>query len=160
MAEGAMNQPDRDWGGPYLQAAFFCERLLQEVDGVLSAIRMVDHVTAQVAEPESSDRVATVPVRLTLLVSFKTGRTRGTRDLTVVLVPPDGPSPAWPSQDYTQTILFEGPDDRGDTIIMPIAMSADRAGIYWFDVYLDNQLLTRVPLRVEIPKQTPGPDPR
>jgi hypothetical protein len=155
-----MNQSDRDWGGPYLQAAFFCERLLQETDGVLSAIRMVDHVTAQLTGQESAAPTPSVPVNLTFLVSFKTGRARGNRNLTIVTAPPDGPSPIEPSQDYTQTILFEGPDDRGDTIIMPIAMSAGQEGVYWFDVFLDERLLTRVPLRVEIPRQTLGLAPQ
>lgn len=31
-----------DWGGPYLAAAFLCEKVLIEQDGVQSAIRIVD----------------------------------------------------------------------------------------------------------------------
>ena len=34
--------------GPYLAAAFLCERVLVEQDGVLSAIRVVDRVTRTV----------------------------------------------------------------------------------------------------------------
>jgi len=40
-----MEQPTRVAKGPYLQAAFFCERLLEEADGVMSAIRIVDTIT-------------------------------------------------------------------------------------------------------------------
>lgn len=151
-----MDHPFRDWDGPYLQAAFFCERLLQEVDGVLSAIRIVDQVTAQFSDPRPTPAVSTVPLSLTFLLSFKSGRARGTRHLVVEMAPSDGPSPSRPSQEYQQTIVFDGPDDRGDTIIMPIAIHAAKAGTYWFNVYLDKRLVTRVPLRVEVPGQTPG----
>ena len=36
---------DQDLGGPYLHAAHFCEKLLTEKDGVLSAIRIIDRIT-------------------------------------------------------------------------------------------------------------------
>lgn len=149
-----MSQHVHDWGGPYVQAAFFCERLLQEADGVLSAIRIVDHVTVQVDERQTVP--TSVPVDLTFLVLFKTGRARGPRVLLVEMEPPDGHSPVGMPQEYMQTIVFEGPEDRGDIIIMPIAMKAAEAGTYWFDVYLDARFMTRVPLRVEIQGQTPA----
>jgi hypothetical protein len=163
-SEGTMNQSERDWGGPYLQAAFFCERLLQETDGVPSAIRIVDHVTAQAAGPVSPGSPH-VPVSLTFVLLFKTGKARGYRELTIAMVPPGGSSSLAPGDEYSQRILFEGPDDRGDTIIMPItmipiSMTLEAAGIYWFNVSIDQRFMTRVPLRVEIPKQTPGLVPR
>ena len=37
--------------GPYLSAAFFCEKVLVEQDGVKSAIRIVDRVTRTVVHP-------------------------------------------------------------------------------------------------------------
>ena len=156
-----MNRPGPDWGGPHLQAAFFCERLLQETDGVLSAIRIVDHITADTVSPSPPQ----ARVNLTLVLSFKTGEARGPRELTIAMVSPGSPSPLPPEEHYSQTILFEGPDDRGDTIIMPISvipisMIAEAGSVYWFNVYFDKRLMTRVPLRVEIPKQTQGPNPR
>lgn len=36
---------------PYLSAAFFCERVMEEKDGVLSAIRLVDTFTAHTNLP-------------------------------------------------------------------------------------------------------------
>jgi hypothetical protein len=155
-----MSRSDAEWRGPYLQAAFFCERLLQETDGVLSAIRIVDHVTAQAVEPGPFANVG-----LTFVLSFKTGEARGYRKLTVEMVAPGGPSPLASGDEYSQTILFEGPGDRGDTIILPISfvripMTTEAGGIYWFSVYLDKRLMTRVPLHVEILEQTPGPTPQ
>jgi hypothetical protein len=57
--------------GPYLQAAFFCERLLEEADGVLSAIRIVDTVT--IWEDKNSSEARLRRVDLTLFIAFKSG---------------------------------------------------------------------------------------
>jgi hypothetical protein len=40
-------------GGPYIGAAFLCEKILQEKDGVLSAIRIVDRITHSAVGPEA-----------------------------------------------------------------------------------------------------------
>ena len=37
--------------GPYLEAAFFCEKVLQEIDGTKSAIRIVDRINRQIPGP-------------------------------------------------------------------------------------------------------------
>jgi len=132
--------------GPYLQAAFFCERLLEEVDGVLSAIRMVD--TIIFPEVETSTGVQEPVVNLTLFIAFKAGRARGSYDLTVAMEQlPDEGSPR-PTERHSQTILFAGADHGGITVIMPLAMSVDQEGVYWFRISLDDRLVTRLPLRV------------
>ena len=43
--------------GPFVAAAFICERVLREVDGVLSAMRIIDRVTIK-APKETVDVVA------------------------------------------------------------------------------------------------------
>lgn len=149
-----MQQPDQGASGPYLQAAFFCERLLEEADGVYSAIRIVDTIAAAVPEKTSQPEWVPVAVNLTLFITFKAGQARGAYDLTVVMDPPAGASPKDPDERHTQTILFDGRDDHGITIIMPIAMQVDQNGVYWFAVYLGDRLMTRLPLRVDAPGQT------
>lgn len=34
-----------DTGGPYVNAALICEKVLQETDGVLSVVRIIDRFT-------------------------------------------------------------------------------------------------------------------
>jgi len=41
--------------GPYLQAALLCERVMQEKDGVLSVIRIIDRVIHTAMGPETPD---------------------------------------------------------------------------------------------------------
>lgn len=131
--------------GPYLQAAFFCERLLEEADGVLSAIRIVDTVTLQGSESDPGQESAAV--NLTLFIAFKAGKARGAFELTVEMEE-SGSAPGEAPARHTQPILFEGADHGGITVIMPLALRVDREGDSWFRVSLDDRLVTRLPLRV------------
>lgn len=149
-----MEQPE---GGPYLQAAFFCERLLEEADGVRSAIRIVDTVIIQGGE--SSPEAAPATVNLTLFIAFKAGQARGSHDLTVEMEEPSEDDARHERKRYTQPIIFDSTWDQGVTIVMPVAMTAVDAGLYWFTVALSGRFVTRVPLRVAVQVQMPPIDP-
>jgi len=43
---------------------------------------------------------------------------------------------------------LEGDDDRGVNVRLLIQFTAEEEGIYWFDVLLDDEVVTRMPLRV------------
>ena len=143
--------------GPYLQAAFFCERLLEESDGVFSAIRMVDTVTLQGSESDPGADSATID--LTLFIAFKAGKARGSHELTVVKEDPSR-QPADAEERHTQPLVFYGTEDQGVTVIMPVAMTAGEAGLYWFTIFLGDRLMTRVPLRVDVPAKMPPDEPQ
>lgn len=148
-----MDDSGRDWGGPYLQAAFLCERILQEADGVVSAIRIVDRIDAQVADDLPEVPPPSVPVNLTLFMSFRSGQAREIDDLSIVMEEPSGLK----RESMTHSVLFEGGEDRGSNIIVPLAMMADQEGIYWFNVLLRQRLITRVPIRVVFQRPIRGP---
>jgi hypothetical protein len=143
--------------GPYLQAAFFCERLLEESDGVLSAIRIVDTVTIQ--DEERLSEAQAPLINLTLFIAFKAGEARGSFDLTVVMEEPTD-NPAHAQEQYSQTLDFYGTEDRGVTVIMPATMTVGEEGIYWFGIYLGEQLVTRLPLRVVVLRGMPPNGPQ
>lgn len=55
-------------------------------------------------------------------------------------------------------VFFEG-QDRGVNVVLNINFAAEEEGIYWFDVLLHEQLVTRIPLRIlyqRIGPQTAG----
>lgn len=55
-----------------------------------------------------------------------------------------------------QAVTFEGRGYTGAVIDVNLDVGLEHEGLYWFDVLLDDQLLTRVPLRVVYqPHQTP-----
>lgn len=132
--------------GPFLQVACLCERVLEEKDGVLSAIRIVDRITAQAQLPPGTPapQMPPIPISLWVLVTLKAGKARGNYTLHIVPRTPVGLKMAGPSV----PLLLEGDDDRGVNLRLNLNFVAPEQGIYWFDVVLNDDLLTRMPLRV------------
>ncbi|SRR5579871_1680553 len=130
--------------GPYLVAALFCEKALQEKDGIVSIIRIVDRITLTVPAATSPTTLPPLPLNLTLFLSFKSGSARGSNTIKLSIEPPSGikniPEQLLP-------IFFEG-EDRGANLILALNMVVDQEGVYWFDIVLEEELFTRVPLRV------------
>src|SRR4051812_41509390 len=128
--------PDRS--GPHIQAALFCECVLQEKDGVLSAIRVIDRVIFQVPEGGSP-----TPQLLTLLIALKSDDARGTYPLAISMERPSGeqvPSP------LSVSVFLEG-EERGANVMVPMRFDPEMPGLYWFDVLFNGTPITRVPLR-------------
>ena len=127
-------------GGPFLEAAFLCEKVLQELDGVKSAIRIIDRVTRQAPSMEMEP----FEYELTLFIRLKSGSARGAMTLNIRLIKPSGESP----NPAMSTILFEGEDDRGADVVVATKMRIDQVGLYWFVISLRDVELTRIPLRI------------
>ncbi len=124
-------------GGPWVAAAVFCEKVLQEQDGVDTLVRIVDRIT-MVLQGE----VPLPQVQLILLVILKSGFQRGTFELSV-----EGTAPSGVTMSPAQVpVLLEG-EDRGISVKTHLVFQPEE-GLYWFDVKVDDVLLTRMPLRV------------
>jgi len=135
--------------GPYLAAAFLCEKVLVEKDEVLSAIRIVDRIIhtarAEIMPPLNVD--------LRLLLVFKSGPAHGSRNVTVRLAQPSGRV----QQPVMLPIFLEGGDgDRGANLLIEVRFQALEDGLYWFDILLNEELITRVPLRIVYQRLTVG----
>lgn len=141
-----MSQPEAVTSqGPYVTAAFLCEKVLYERDGVPSAIRIVSRITQAVVGRAAPPTLQPFDVRLYLFLALKTGWARGRHPLRVFL---DKPAPGSRVPVVEQTVTFEGEEDRGVDVVGQIVLTCDQEGIYWFSVMLDDRLLTRLPLRV------------
>jgi|GEM_PF-434736 len=142
--------------GPFLSAAFICEKVLEEKDGVKSAIRIVDRVTRTAVGPSPPQEMEPFDWDGALLLRLKSGWARGSYLVRVNLVKPSGES----SMPILHTVYFEGEEDRGVDIVGNMRIRFDQTGIYWFKIYLGDTLLTQIPLRViYLPqvRQIPGP---
>ena len=135
--------------GPFLSAAMFCEKVLQEVDGVKSAIRIVDRITFQAQGTQPPDEMPPFNFQTNLLLQFKSGAARGASQLEIRMVKPSLDS----NSILAQTIMFEGEDDRGVGVICNMNLKIDEPGVYWFYITLDGTTVTRLPLRVIYIKQ-------
>lgn len=130
--------------GPFLTAAALCERVLTEQDGVNSLIRIVDRLTITAGGSEAPENMPPSQHLLSLYISFKSGTARGVKQLMVRIQKPDGNSP----QPLSVPLNFEGEDDRGTNLIMQIQFEIDVVGLWWLDVSLDDNHVTKLPLRV------------
>lgn len=129
--------------GPYLAAAILCERILQEKDETISIIRMVDRLAVTVNASDSPETMPPTAVNINALISLKSGSARGRATVKWRTETPSGlklPDQLFP-------VLFEG-EDRGVNLIINLNMIAEQEGVYWFSVLLDDQFLTRIPLRI------------
>jgi Family of unknown function (DUF6941) len=146
--------------GPYLGAAVLCERAIQEPDGVLTLVRVVDKITGTVVAPLGLEPGQMPPfmVSLTLVIMLRAGEARGNY---VVKVRPEDPT----GEQLTPTevpVSLRGDDDgAGFNILLNLNFGVQHEGLHWFDVLLGEELLTRVPLHIEYQlaqaPQPPGP---
>ena len=149
MTEAALSS------GPYVAAGFFCERVLEDKDGVLSAVRIVDRFTRTVTGADTPDFMPPTPVRATLLISLKSGEAQGRHELSVTVEQPSG---------LTETVipgasvLFEGAE-RGANFVFDLDWLVAQEGLHWFDVVLDGVRVTRVPLRIAYVREETGQMP-
>lgn len=132
--------------GPYLSAGLIAEKILVERDdNSMSIIRIVDKIGIS---PESvsvlKDNVLGFP--LVALVSFRAGCYSGHSVLLLVQVAPSGESqPVGMCR-----IAFDGTPNGLYDVRLPLSMVWHGPGRYWYDVYLDNKLLSRIPFEVVV----------
>lgn len=130
-------------GGPWLQMALFCEKVLTEQDGVLTPVRVVDRVIRSVVGPEPPEQMEPFEHYLYLVLALKPGEARGRGTVKIQIEGPDGISRPGPST----SVQLEG-EDRGVNLVMQTGFKFEQEGLYWLDVSFDGRLLTRIPLRV------------
>jgi hypothetical protein len=137
--------------GPYLKTAVLCQHVLREIDNVPSLIRIIDRITHTRTGPDAPLEMPPVSYNLTAFISLTSGEARGSHEISIELEEPSGlrkPS-------MTGTVLFEG-EDKGVNLVLNIATTFEHQGLYWFNVYLDDKLLTKIPLRVIYSRVTHG----
>jgi hypothetical protein len=133
-----------DHGGPWVQMAAFCEKVLIERDGVPSVIRVIDQITHTIAGPEAPDALPPFNVQLQVIVMLKAGRARGRSEFTLVVERPDGIR----REAGTGSVHFEGGPNSGANIPISLVVTFEMEGLYWFDLLVDGRLMTRMPLMV------------
>lgn len=138
--------------GPYLTAAFLCERILEEKDGVKSAIRIHDKVVQTASGTNVPDIMPPIPAAPTLFLSLKNGHARGKHIIKVALMKPDRSV----ASEQTISVNLAGADNNGTELVAQLQVMLDQEGVYWFDIYYDDLRLTRIPWEVVYLIQTTG----
>jgi hypothetical protein len=130
-------------GGPYLQMACFCEKVLIEQDGVLSIIRVIDRIIVTASGLDSPQEMPVGQINFPVVIVLKAGFARGSHTLKLVPTSPSGKTLG----ETSVAVLFEG-EDRGVNVILQVQLPAQEEGLYWFNVMVSDQLLTRIPFRL------------
>jgi hypothetical protein len=132
---------------PQVAAAFLCERILQEKDNVVSAIRIVDTFMIR-KPPESALTPQMIPVvALTLMVSFKAVGAKGEYVLKLILHDASGkPLVSALQAEPSFPMKFSGErKEEGVNVFANFQLPAQTLGSFYFDVLVDGEVVTKVP---------------
>jgi len=133
--------------GPFLAMAAFFETVIREDSGVLTLVRMIDRITISTKHSWIAS-LPPSPIGANLVVSF-----RG-QDLTgsgVVSIRPRKPS----GEDLPKReIPFAYEGQTGVNLNIELGMMVDEEGYYWFDIFLNDELVTRTPLQIVFQQTT------
>jgi hypothetical protein len=130
--------------GPYIQVATLCEQVLEEKTGMLSLIRIIDTITHTEARPDAPEDMPPITYPMKMVIKVKSGRARGRHDLKIVPELPSGET----KSPLTRSIQMEG-EERGANNIINMLFTFTIEGLYWFNIYLDDSLVTRIPMRIK-----------
>ena len=134
---------------PLVQLAVICQTAIPEANGYLSIIRIIDRFPVQ----GMTDQMQPQPLHnLCLAVMLKSGEMEGRYTMKIIPETPSGKR----LQALEVPVLFEK-NERGVATIMPLGLIAEEEGLYWFDITIEQDVLTRIPLRVMYQKVQPIP---
>lgn len=135
-------------GGPYVQVACMCDQVIEDKEGSLSLIRIIDTLTHTERGPNAPRDMPPVPYNLTMVAVLKAGRARGRAEVKVVPEMPSGERMA----PLTVTVHMDA-EDRGHNLIFKMNFTFRMEGLHWFNIFYDDTLLTRTPFRVRYMRQ-------
>ncbi|PWU01394.1 MAG: hypothetical protein C5B51_23050 [Terriglobia bacterium] len=144
------------FSGPHLACAFLCEKVLLERDNVPTFVRVVDRFTVPVFQNLPPGVQVPQPViQLNLVVMLKAGTLgAGKYKIKIIIQKPDGNR----SPENILEAFFSGSDDNGVMAVAPLVFPSPLEGLHWIDVYFEQSLITRIPMRVLF-QSTPLPFP-
>lgn len=142
--------------GPYVGMATFCEKVLYEKDCVISIIRAIERLTITTSGPGAPAEMPVGLINYPIVITLRSGFTKGRYNLTLRAQSPSGKVLG----QMSVGVLLEG-DDRRVNVVLNTNFAAPEEGLYWFDVLLEEQLLTRIPMRLIYQRMSqagvPGP---
>ncbi|MEP6911989.1 MAG: hypothetical protein ABI923_04495 [bacterium] len=130
--------------GPYVTVAALCEKTIEDKLGRLSLINIVDQIN--ISPPQGTpapEQMPQVSIQLVVVVSLKAGILTGQQNLKLTVVRPEGER----GPSVTTPVLFQG-DERGTNLITNLGLQFEKEGLYWIDIEVADQLVSRIPLRV------------
>lgn len=149
---------------PYVTAALFCDKVIESKDNTISAIRIIDSIQTQLAaDPTTLQAVAQAhggklpnpAIQVTGLFCVKAGDLEGKWNLRL-----DAVSPAGKRIEIQKLPIELHGADFGVNLVINLTYAVELDGIHWFELFFEDRVLTRVPLRITRSAQrVQGPPP-
>jgi len=147
-------KPRQKPAGPYLAAAVFCENIVEDKDGALSCIRIIDTITVRLPADTPSDvpsEEKRIPVSIRGLVSFKRGGLAGKlHKIKLAMESPDGKRGVMDER----KLEMGKPPYGGGNLYFNATIGVRKGGLFWMTVSFDGKEFTRSPLRILIERET------
>ncbi len=86
-----------------------------------------------------------------MVLALKPDKARGRHEIRVIPEQPSGET----QKPMELSMNMEG-EDRGQNIVFDVAFTFTMEGLYWFNVYFDGSLLTKMPFRVKYQRLVTG----
>lgn len=137
--------PSKGSEGPFLAAAVLSETLLLEADGLNSIIRILDKAVFSL--PADLPEGEVLPFQTHLFISFRAGNYEGEANIGVRPISAGGAA----GRTSVTPVLFQGQSvgpHSGTNLRVTLNLGLRHPGLYWFDILLNDDLVTRVPLQV------------
>src|SRR5947209_7218768 len=141
-------------------AAFLCQDAIIEKDtNILSAIKLMDRLDIDLPASLPANATFVIPIKTTVVVTFKSPIPRR---FTAHIIGRRPDKSEFASGAYSLELTGGA---HGHTLLMPVRFESTSAGIYWFEVWVEGDVLQRIPLEVrhtataqsESPSQTESP---
>jgi len=137
---------------PFLAAALFCEKVLEQKDDVLTVIRIID--TFFVTIPPNLPQDMKPAIQLTGLLSFKKaspGAEGETHEARMKLRLPSGRIHSLPARQFN----FKPDELSGFNLILNISLGVEEYGLFWLEISVDgDEVVTRMPFKLLQAAQT------
>jgi len=126
---------------PSLRISVLCEKVLEEKDGSLSLIRLIDRLVITAEGTDVPKKLPTGQIALTALMSWINGL--GNYEARIRIDFPDGNSFDSPTLPFYLDSL-----DKVHNQIVRLVIPVKCQGVYWFNFMLGDEIKSKIPLRV------------
>jgi hypothetical protein len=140
-------------GGPFVTVAAFCERVLEEKDGVNTLVRVIDRYWIEQPLPAALPPGTKAGLTTFYMVIVKSGDFRGQATITVKVRAPSG---KYQGKPIVAPLNFTG-GEQGNALQIQMGFGLEETGLFWAEVEVDGKLVTRTPLSIEL-RSTPAPE--
>jgi hypothetical protein len=127
---------------PYIGAALLCQNVLEDKNGVLSIINITDRLEYETKGIPQGHRPVII---IKGLIALRSGPVTGEFPIRIKVLRPNGEPKGEPF--IVPPVKLRG-GDHGANVILNMQFAIEEEGLHWFDIYFEDELLTRIPLMV------------